>query len=241
MVRNDEPSSRDPAFGGIPLVGGTSPGVVRIGPTIHRPPAPGAPFVRRLLTDLEAVGFGGAPRYLGTDDDGREVFGYIEGEVVHAGVLSDVRIASAARLVRAYHEATATLTLRDGQEIVAHTDLGPHNTVFQGETAMALIDWDDARPGARLPDVGHAAWCFAEIGDGGGRPAMQGARLRVFCEAYGWDDAGELLDEIADRFRRAIAEHRGAGRAAAVAIFEEMAGWLQVHRPEIEQGLEGTS
>ena len=54
------------------LSGGRStPGVVKIGATVHRPATPNSIFVRSLLAQLERVGFEGAPRYLGTDASAR--------------------------------------------------------------------------------------------------------------------------------------------------------------------------
>ena len=64
------------------LAGGrTTLAVARVGETVRRPPTPNCGFVRSLLWHLDAVGFDGAPRYLGSDDAGREIFTYIRGAV----------------------------------------------------------------------------------------------------------------------------------------------------------------
>ena len=55
--------------------------VVRVGDTVRRPTKASSPFVRDLLSHLNAHGFDGAPRYLGVDERGREMFSYLEGEV----------------------------------------------------------------------------------------------------------------------------------------------------------------
>lgn len=39
-------------------------------------------YVQAVLLHLEAVGFEGAPRFLGVDDEGREILTYIEGDVL---------------------------------------------------------------------------------------------------------------------------------------------------------------
>ena len=66
-------------------------------------------------------------------------------------------LVSAAALVRASHDARASLPLRDGHEVVCHGDLGPHNTVFRGDAAVATIDRDaDVGPGRRAVDFAHA-------------------------------------------------------------------------------------
>ena len=55
--------------------------VVRIGDTVRRPPRESTRAVRALLLHLERVGFDGAPRYLDTDQQGREVLTFVEGDV----------------------------------------------------------------------------------------------------------------------------------------------------------------
>ncbi len=48
-----------------------SSGVVRIGDTVRRPAGPWTPAVHALLDHFHAVGFRGAPRALGIDEQGR--------------------------------------------------------------------------------------------------------------------------------------------------------------------------
>jgi len=54
---------------------------VRVGDTVRRMAGSSRLAVRDLLLHLESVGFDGAPRYLGTDDQGREVLSWIDGDV----------------------------------------------------------------------------------------------------------------------------------------------------------------
>jgi len=85
--------------------------VVRVGATVRRAPGAWTPAVHALLRHLEAAGFDGAPRTLGFDDRGREVLTFIEGVTVPAsleGYRSDHVLVEAARLLRRYHDATAT-------------------------------------------------------------------------------------------------------------------------------------
>ena len=62
-------------------VGGGLTPVVRVGETIRRAAGPWTPAVHALLDHLAAVGFDGAPRVHGYDDDGREVIEFVEGEI----------------------------------------------------------------------------------------------------------------------------------------------------------------
>ncbi len=73
--------------------------------------ARGRPAVHALLKHLESVGFDGAPRVLGVDQDGFEVLTFIDGQTC-GGVAgwptwgrSESNLVRIARLLRRYHEA----------------------------------------------------------------------------------------------------------------------------------------
>ena len=53
--------------------------VVRVGDTVRRPVGPHTAYAHALLRHFERVGFDGAPRVLGLDEQGREVLSYVEG------------------------------------------------------------------------------------------------------------------------------------------------------------------
>jgi Ser/Thr protein kinase RdoA (MazF antagonist) len=229
------------------LTGGAqSSGVVRVGETVRRPVHRNSEFVHALLRHFEAVGFDGAPRLLGIDDEGREILTYIEGHVfvgpeevgdaVHP--LSDHQLVSAGRLIRRFHDATAGTTLAGDAEVVCHCDLGQHNILFRGDEAVAIIDWDeDTAPGARVFDFAHAVWCLAEIGAQGGALEEQARRARLVCDAYGWDERGAVIDEIAARLRRARAWHEANGKREGVRIFSELVAWIDEHGPALKARL----
>jgi hypothetical protein len=83
---------------------------------------------------LEDQGFPFAPRFLGMDEQDCEILSYLEGETwpSSGSGLSDALLEQAARAIRRSHDATVGSRLSQGQEIVAHHELGPHNTIFQG-------------------------------------------------------------------------------------------------------------
>ena len=219
----------------VPLSGGEdTPGVVRVGDTVRRPLGPNAAFVHALLRHLEAVGFSGAPRLLGVDGQGREVLTYVPGAVVLEGPpLSDTQLVAAAQLVRAFHDATAGTTLAGAAEVVCHTDLGPHNTVFQDARPVALIDGGDARPGTRLEDLADAVWCYGSIGADGGPLDTQARRIAVLCDAYGWDDRRAVVEAIGACLARALARHEREGRPGAAEVFRPWVAWWQAHAREL--------
>ena len=223
----------------IPLAGGRqTPGVVRIGDAVRRPMGPNAPFVHELLRHLEEVGFDGAPRLLGIDERGREILSFVEGEVPHdydEYRPSEVRLTRSAALIRRLHDVTAGSTLAGDAEIVAHNELGPHNTVFAGDEPVAFIDWDDAASGTRLFDLANAVWSFANVGEGGGPVGEQARLIRLMCDAYGWEDPHAIVDEIHADLQRARANHERAGRPKAREIFQEMISWLNIHAGELKR------
>jgi aminoglycoside phosphotransferase (APT) family kinase protein len=225
--------------GEIPLAGGRStPGVFRVGDTVRRPMGPNAPFVHELLRYLEKVGFDGAPRLLGIDERGREVLSFVEGEVPHD--LSEyrpleARLTRVAALIRRFHDVTAGSALTGGAEIVAHNELGPHNTVFAGDEPLAFIDWDDAAPGTRLFDLSNAVWSYANVGEDGGPVREQARLIRLLCDAYGWEDPHAIVDEIHADLLRARANHESAGRLKARDIFQKMVAWMDTHAGELKK------
>jgi hypothetical protein len=165
--------------------------VARVGVTVCRPPTLNAGFVRLLLQHLETVGFDGAPRYLGSDNSGREIFSYISGSVpANLGDYGDHTLEDAARLIRRYHDATSLLfkapaAQQVGIEVACHNDLSPCNTVFRDCRPIAFIDFDVAAPGPRSYDLGYAAWLWLDLGSSGRSGTEQLRRLRVFLAAYG--------------------------------------------------------
>lgn len=160
--------------------GDVTEGVVRIGDTVRRPRQEQSEFVAAYLGHLEAVGFRGAPRFLGVDTRGRDVLDYVPGDVPgdppEAWACTDEVVAGIGRLVRALHDASAgwapppelrwfgrdrvipgmppeLVDLPGRPELVAHCDVTPQNVVFRDGMPVALVDFDLARPTRRVADL----------------------------------------------------------------------------------------
>ena len=212
---------------GIPLAGGAVNAVVRVGDTVRRPPGPRAVFVRDLLQLLEHRGWPGAPRYLGRDDQGREMLSYLDGQVPWwdpASMRSDAGVVRVAELVREFHDLTAGSTLVGGEETVCHNDLSPKNTVYRDELPIAFIDWDIAAPGRRIHDVAHVAWQYLGLGPSVRDVDETSRRLRLICDAYGLDERDELIDTVLwwqDRCWRGIEAGAAAGNTAMRALLDQ--------------------
>ncbi len=193
----------------IPLTGGrTTEGVVRVGATVRRPPAANATFTRVLLEHLRSVGFVHAPRWEGTDAQGRTIYSYIEGRVpTELGVFTDPQVQRAARILRAFHDACAPLITGTGDRVVVHGDASPCNFVFVEDLPHALIDFDTAHIGPRARDVGYAAWLWLDLGNPELEAHAMAGRVAGFWSAY---DPKRVLDD-------------GPGLIAAIL---EAQGWL---------------
>lgn len=190
-----------------------------------------------MLEHLEAVGFTGAPRFLGIDERGREVLEYLDGTVPGSVfAMTDEQLVAAGRLLRAFHDATAGSELAADADVVCHTDLGPHNTVFAGGLPVALIDWDGVRPGRRIDDLADALWSYARVGEEGGPMDEQRRRIAILCDAYGVADHAAVVAELSAQLRRALGNHERAGRTAAAAVFRPWVRWLAAHEPELVGG-----
>ena len=221
----------------IPLAGGRlTPGIVRVGNTVRRPAKGNAAFVHDLLLFLEDQRFPFAPRFFGTDEQGRDILSYLEGEAWPASGsgLSDELLEKAARAIRRYHDVTAGSRLSQGHEIVAHHELGPHNTIFQGGHLVGFIDWDDAAPGTRLRDLANAIYNYVDVSHWANQTAYEQARrIRLMCVAYGWDDLIAIVNDFEADLQQALRNHEQADRAGAIKIFAKEVDWMRQRAQEL--------
>jgi aminoglycoside phosphotransferase (APT) family kinase protein len=218
-----------------------SSGVVRVRDTVRRPAGPWTPAVHALLGHLHDVGFRGAPRSLGVDEQGREVLTFVPGVVAWPDqfqlVDADEQLRRVSRLIREFHNAVAgfvpppdaqwqALIPADGDEIIAHHDLAPWNLVV-GEKQWAFIDWDVAAPGTRLWDLAYAAHGFVPLSaDPARQRADAGHRLRVLADAYGLTERERvelvpLLARRAESMRTFLAEQSARGAQPWTRLWQE--------------------
>jgi hypothetical protein len=224
----------------VPLKGGrVTQGVVRTGDTVRRPPGANAQFVRLLLDQLHESGFGAAPRHLGADDRGREVLGFLPGEVPPDldPAIPGATLAAAARLIRRFHDATAGTALAVDHEVVCHNDLSPCNFVFRDGEPAGIIDFDAAAPGTRLQDLGMALFLWLNLGTDGRQLPEQARRISLFCRAYGTAANHEVIDEIVDAVGANIEQLRTDNRPSDAGWWQEQLDWLLHHRGELVEAL----
>ena len=237
----------------IPLLGGSVSTVVRVGDTVRRRPAARAGFVHGLLDFFQRTGWDGAPRFLGCDEQGREILSFVDGHVAWqpdqpADVTGEASLVRVAELVREFHDLTTGTPLAGDAEVVCHNDLAPNNTVYADRGAglrpVAFIDWDLAAPGQRIHDVAHVCWQY--LGLGPGTETGAAARgIRLICDAYRLDGRSGIVDVIMwwqDRCCRGIQAGAAVGDPAMVGLRDGGAvrqvqasfRWVAEHRGELE-------
>ncbi|WP_246498056.1 aminoglycoside phosphotransferase family protein [Natronoglycomyces albus] len=191
----------------VPLTGGNTSTVVRLGDTVRRNTGPWTPAVHALLRHLENSGFTGSPRPLGMDEHGREVLSYLDGEAGKYPLaphwVTDETLVTVATMLRMFHDAQYGFQPPPGAvwrslgppppdtDIICHHDAAPHNVVWRPDGTLALIDFDLASPGSRLYDVAYTAWTWVPIFTDrdsitlGWQKPDRARRLRLFADAYG--------------------------------------------------------
>jgi hypothetical protein len=221
----------------VPLAGGDMNLVVRVGDTVRRPPEP--PEVVELLQWYERVGFDGAPRFLGYDEQGREMLSFVEGEPAFAPVpSSDEVVAHIGRLLRRAHDAQEGFA--PAGLVVGHCDLFWTNVILRDGLPAALIDWELARPVTRTLEIAMAATYWAgirideQLVEWGIPLERRGERLRILCDAYGLDRAqrSSLLDELVAYRRERIEQGLWRG-TTPIGIIRKNLAWTEAHAAEL--------
>jgi phosphotransferase family enzyme len=243
--------------------------IIRIGNAIHRPTHWWTPAVHELLRYLESSGFPYSPRVLGFDDVGREVLTFIDGASGADGwakITSDEGLIKFARLLRAYHEAVRDFKPSPRSEwayssgaptsgaIMCHGDFGPWNIVWRDDEPVGIVDWDMALPAEPRFDILYALEYSAPFRDDAtalewhhfSTVPDRKHRIEVFVRAYGLDDMGDVVRDVAALQRQvgtfvAQLAHRGLQPQAdwvangELGEIEQRAQWTESH-PELFTG-----
>ncbi|CEA07279.1 Phosphotransferase enzyme family protein [Arthrobacter saudimassiliensis] len=237
--------------------------VVRIGNEVRRPASPRSELVFSFLAYLRAAGFTAAPEPLGFDAQGRERLGFIPGDVglppFPGWVLDPQLLASAARLLRRFHEAAAgfmppealvhrcggwntELAWPGGGPVVGHNDVCVENVVVRSGQAVALLDFEFAAPTHPLHDLAVLArhWVPLDTAADAARLGRSGfdvpSRLRLAADAYGvpfGDEREELVSIIVagvHRGGRFIKARMARGEQPFIDLWEKLGGQAHVDR-----------
>lgn len=214
----------------IPLEGGQINSVVRIGDTVRRATSRDTSLQHALFAHLAAKGFAGAPRFLGHDEQGREILTFMPGDVFYdKDDFSDTQLAAAARLLRAYHDATSDFppVIAAGAEVMCHNDWTPANTTCIDGLPSGMIDFDTAQPGARVWDLAYSTWMWLGLAEPVWTPEDQRRRLVLFVTAYDHPSCTPALVATTIPTRQAGRIHfaRRKNLPAAVTWAENAMAW----------------
>jgi hypothetical protein len=230
----------------VPLNGGShTQGVVRVGDTVRRPAHANSRLIREVLWHLERSGFGAAPRWLGTDDRGRDVLSWIEGETfaqrgrMHPYIgdppdritFSDAQLDGVMRLLSRYHGSFAGT-------VICHGDFGPWNIVWRDRMPYALIDFDHVYRGDPSDDVAYALRMFVSYGFAEAAPVELVRRTRLALRAYGAEfDVAAILEREYDRAEERCRRHRWHRQLARLPTERT---WLAANRALLAPTVEHT-
>lgn len=189
------------------LAGGGRTAVSRIGETVHRETGPWAPAVHALLRFLEAEGFAGAPRVVGSgfDVEGRETLTFLPGVSPHPGPWPDGTHFALGQILAQFHAISRRFTppedavwrdwfgrtLGDGPRLIGHCDLGDWNILSENGQPSAFIDWEQAGPVDPMVELAQLCWLNAHLFDddlaerlGLGAPADRAHHFHAILDGY---------------------------------------------------------
>jgi len=190
------------------LCGGrTTTGVVRIGNTVRRPQKRNSEYACQVLKFLERKHFNYSQRYLGKDEDDRDIFAYVEGFVPDdLGDTTDLQLHSFMKIVREFHDMSRDF-VKSETLVLCHDDLSPCNVVFRDNHPVAIIDWDGVHPDERWQDLTYILWLWINIG-GHRENRNIVSQMSSALRAYGADETTkhDFADKLIQRMNRVLTE-----------------------------------
>jgi hypothetical protein len=228
-------------------------------------PDPYTGAIHALLLHLEDVGFKGAPRSFGWDDQGRHLVEFVAGTRADHPSAPDEALDPwrIGRFMHDMHDALESFEPPDyalwfdglpppGGDLIVHQDIAPSNIVVKSDGTLAAIDWDAAGPGTRLWDLAYAAHSFAPLYQAEADIADASRRLRGLVDGYGLDDAvrKQLVPLLSMRSQR-MYDYLNKMRATGVSpwtdlwdrgigtVWQADAQWIRDHSDVWERALLG--
>ncbi|MCM2675506.1 phosphotransferase [Alkalicoccobacillus plakortidis] len=205
------------------LVGGNVSSVYRSGNTVRRNQNHDSSKIHKLLLHLEDKDFIYSPKFMGVDENGREVLSYIEGEAgndpVKDYMRSNLILKEIANMLRLYHDSVCDFDLLsdwepmintpDLKEVICHNDFALYNIIFKDERPVGIIDFDVAAPGPRLWDIAYTLYTCVPLSrityneegnhvyyDQSVDAPRKKERINIFFEAYGLKGVEKGLFEM---------------------------------------------
>lgn len=231
------------------LQGHSNNQVVKIGETVHRKLSSNSDYVHKLLLLLEEKKYPYSPRFLGLDDQGREVLTYLNGDIARGNInWTNEQLIQVVKMIKSFHDQTEGTQLAEEMEVVCHNDLAPWNLVIKDSQPLGFIDFDDAAPGYRINDFVYFLWTFLDLGSN--IPiSIQTKRIRLLFDVYGGLNPENLVDALLETqnkiLKKRVAllrntdtnEEKEFSRRRIESIKAQIK-WVEEHRKEIEEELE---
>ncbi|GAB3056702.1 phosphotransferase [Salinicoccus sesuvii] len=157
---------------GEKLNGGNVSEVYRMGDTVRRELKLGSSKIHELLIHLDKKGFQQAPKFLGIDENGKEILTFFKGEAgnypLKAYMWSDEVLKEIAKMLRLYHDSVTDFSFDESwqfldntpppYEVICHNDFAIYNIIFNEKQPVGIIDFDNASPGPRLWDIAYTLY-----------------------------------------------------------------------------------
>lgn len=160
------------------LFGGNLTNVFKLNDTVLREQKPWSSTIHKVLLHLEKVGYANNPRFLGIDDNGKEILSFVQGECVADYPFTNdnneqlLVIRKIAEMMRKLHDATQSFERSEEdnwmlsykgplkKEVICHNDIAPYNVTFINNLPYGLIDFDTCCPTPRIWDIAYALYRF---------------------------------------------------------------------------------
>jgi aminoglycoside phosphotransferase len=234
------------------LTGGSMNLVVKVEDTVHRK-VQGHPLLHSYLRYLEEAGMPGVPRFLGLDEEGREILTYLPGKTMgpdyppeHPCFHTDDALTDMAQFLRRLHDVSAGFlptALGNGwndryfphetPETICHCDAAIWNFVFVEERLTGIFDFDQACPGSRAWDLTSTIFSAVGLVPYGYKAEWHAAdrrrRIRLFFDAYGMACPPNFLELLIKRHQVVCDEMEEEAAAGMESSIKMIAGGGLAH------------